>query len=188
MERMAERYESWIDRQIRLAQERGEFDDLPGSGQPISGAGEHYDAEWWIKDLIQREKLSGLAPATLGLRKEVENIESRLAALKSEQGRAGIRRRPQRAHRQGEPWSPRRPTGGAAAGRRRRGRCHLARHSVAAATAVARAGSTLAEQEDRADQEHRDDDDRDPDRDAVGVCARHGAILPPAPENRRRWK
>jgi len=85
MERMAERYESWIDRQIRLAQERGEFDDLPGSGQPISGAGEHYDAEWWIKDLIQREKLSGLAPATLGLRKEVENIESRLAALKSEQ-------------------------------------------------------------------------------------------------------
>jgi hypothetical protein len=81
---MAERYESWIDRQIRLAQERGEFDDLPGSGQPLPGAGDHYDPEWWLKDLVRRENLTGLAPTTLALRKEVDNLESRLAALKSE--------------------------------------------------------------------------------------------------------
>lgn len=30
-------FESWIDRQIREAQERGEFDDLPGAGEPIKG-------------------------------------------------------------------------------------------------------------------------------------------------------
>lgn len=82
---MTERYESWIDRQIRLAQERGEFDDLPGSGKPIPGAGEHYDEEWWLKDLVRREKLTGLAPATLALRKEVETLDATLAKLKSEQ-------------------------------------------------------------------------------------------------------
>jgi hypothetical protein len=33
------RYESLIEQQIRLAQERGEFDNLPGSGRPAPGAG-----------------------------------------------------------------------------------------------------------------------------------------------------
>jgi DnaJ family protein C protein 28 len=28
-------WQSWVDRQIREAQERGEFEDLPGIGQPI---------------------------------------------------------------------------------------------------------------------------------------------------------
>ena len=28
-------WESWIDQQIREAQERGEFDDLPGKGRPL---------------------------------------------------------------------------------------------------------------------------------------------------------
>jgi hypothetical protein len=30
-------YESWVDRQIREAIERGEFDNLPGQGKPIKG-------------------------------------------------------------------------------------------------------------------------------------------------------
>lgn len=29
-------YESWIDRQIRQAQERGDFDNLPGHGRPLA--------------------------------------------------------------------------------------------------------------------------------------------------------
>ncbi|SMC89901.1 DUF1992 domain-containing protein [Lentzea albidocapillata] len=33
-------FESWIDRQIREAQERGEFDNLPSAGKPLPGAGE----------------------------------------------------------------------------------------------------------------------------------------------------
>lgn len=28
-------WESWIDQAIREAQERGEFDDLPGRGKPL---------------------------------------------------------------------------------------------------------------------------------------------------------
>jgi hypothetical protein len=31
----ASRFESLLDRQIRAAQERGEFDDLPGAGKPL---------------------------------------------------------------------------------------------------------------------------------------------------------
>jgi hypothetical protein len=31
------RCEDWIERQIREAQERGAFDDLPGAGKPIPG-------------------------------------------------------------------------------------------------------------------------------------------------------
>jgi hypothetical protein len=81
---MGERYESWVDKQIRMAEERGEFDNLPGTGKPLPGSGEHYDEEWWLKSLIERERLTGLAPATLALRKEVEELDSLLASKKSE--------------------------------------------------------------------------------------------------------
>lgn len=69
-----------------MAEERGEFDNLPGSGKPLPGAGEHYDEEWWLKGLIERERLTGLAPATLALRKEVEELDSKLASHKTEEG------------------------------------------------------------------------------------------------------
>ncbi|MBO4270614.1 DUF1992 domain-containing protein [Microbispora triticiradicis] len=72
-------FESWIDRQIREAAERGEFDDLPGAGKPIPGAGEPYDEMWWIKQKMRAENLSFPLPETLALRKEAE--EARAAAL-----------------------------------------------------------------------------------------------------------
>ena len=50
-------YESHIDRQIREAQELGEFDDLPGAGKPLPGFGQEYDENWWLKQLIEREKM-----------------------------------------------------------------------------------------------------------------------------------
>jgi Domain of unknown function (DUF1992) len=77
---VGEWYESRIDRQIREAQERGDFDNLPGAGKPLPDRGELYDEEWWLKDLVRREKLSGLAPTSLRLRKEVEDLAARLAA------------------------------------------------------------------------------------------------------------
>ncbi|KAA9379225.1 DUF1992 domain-containing protein [Microbispora cellulosiformans] len=72
-------FESWIDRQIREAAERGEFDNLPGAGKPIPGAGEPYDEMWWIKQKMRAENLSFPLPGTLALRKEAE--EARAAAL-----------------------------------------------------------------------------------------------------------
>lgn len=77
-------YESHIDRQIREATERGEFDNLPGLGKPLPDRGESYDEEWWLKDLIRRENLTGLAPGTLQLRKEVEEVDRTAAAEHSE--------------------------------------------------------------------------------------------------------
>lgn len=81
---MTSSYESHIDRQIREAQERGDFDDLPGLGKPLPDRGELYDEDWWLKDLIRRENLTGLAPGTLKLRKEAEDISEAAAAKKTE--------------------------------------------------------------------------------------------------------
>lgn len=63
------RFESWLDRQIRQARERGEFDDLPGAGQPLSDLEKPYDEMWWVKRKLRDENLSYLPPS-LALRKE----------------------------------------------------------------------------------------------------------------------
>jgi hypothetical protein len=81
---MSSWYESHIDRQIREAQERGEFDDLPGAGKPLPDHGELYDEEWWIKDLARREGLPGGIPPTLRLRREVEDLPADLPKFKTE--------------------------------------------------------------------------------------------------------
>jgi Domain of unknown function (DUF1992) len=73
-------WESWLDRQIREAEERGEFDDLPGAGQPIPGLDKPFDDQWWVKDKLRREGLTYMAPST-ALRKEAN--DARLAALRA---------------------------------------------------------------------------------------------------------
>jgi hypothetical protein len=49
-------FESWIDRQIREATERGEFDNLPGAGKPLKLRYPN-DPDWWIKQKIEDEDL-----------------------------------------------------------------------------------------------------------------------------------
>lgn len=49
-----ERFESHVDRLIREAEARGEFDDLPGAGEPIPGAGSVDDPLWWIRGWVKR--------------------------------------------------------------------------------------------------------------------------------------
>ena len=77
-------YESWIDRQIREAQERGEFDDLPGTGKPIEGLGGRQDENWWIKGLIERENIHGVLPGSLSLQKETVEIVDTVADCRTE--------------------------------------------------------------------------------------------------------
>jgi hypothetical protein len=79
-----ERYESWVDRQVREAQERGEFDDLPGAGRPIPGLKRPHDPNWWVKGLIEREKISAPLPPALSLRREVEQLPATLADAREE--------------------------------------------------------------------------------------------------------
>ena len=73
---MADRYETSIDRQLREAQERGEFDNLKGAGRPLPGYGGGYDEDWWVKDWVQREgEAGGVLPPTPALRREREDLE-----------------------------------------------------------------------------------------------------------------
>ncbi len=82
-------YESPLDRQIREAQERGEFDNLPGSGKPIPGRGEPYDENWWVKDWVRRENITGVLPTSLRLRRQAEDLMQEVAKKPTE---AAVRR------------------------------------------------------------------------------------------------
>ena len=77
-------YESRIDRQIREAQERGEFDDLPGTGKPLPPTGGEFDPDWWLRDLARREDLSMALPPAFALRREVEDLPLKLARKRTE--------------------------------------------------------------------------------------------------------
>ncbi len=77
-------FESWIDRQIREARERGEFDNLPGAGKPIPGLGGRQDDNWWVKGLMERENLKPLLPTTLSLRKEAAELLATVAKERTE--------------------------------------------------------------------------------------------------------
>ena len=76
-------FETWIDRQIREAQERGEFDDLPGKGKPLKGIDQPHDELWWVKQLIERENLS-YTPPGLALRRLAEEALDRIKTMTSE--------------------------------------------------------------------------------------------------------
>jgi Domain of unknown function (DUF1992) len=62
---------TWVERRIREATERGEFDNLPGAGKPIPDLDEPHDELWWVKRKLRREHLAYLPP-TIALRKEAE--------------------------------------------------------------------------------------------------------------------
>lgn len=42
---------------IREAIEKGEFDDLPGEGRPIPGAGGVDDDLWWVRRWVKRNRI-----------------------------------------------------------------------------------------------------------------------------------
>ncbi|MER6469517.1 DUF1992 domain-containing protein [Streptomyces collinus] len=77
-------FESWVDKQIRDAQGRGEFERLPGVGEPLpADLDSTYDELWWVKRKMAREGLAVLPPA-LALRKEAEDALAAAYAAPSE--------------------------------------------------------------------------------------------------------
>ncbi|MGW2062795.1 DnaJ family domain-containing protein [Streptomyces sp. NPDC001937] len=76
-------FESWVDKQIREAEQRGDFSQLPGFGKPLPGIDRPYDETWWIKAKMQREGVSMLPPA-LALRKEAEDTHAAVSEARSE--------------------------------------------------------------------------------------------------------
>jgi len=73
-----QRQQEWVDQQLRIAMERGDFDNLPGAGKPIKDLGAEHDPDWWLKRLIEREKISGVLPPALQLRKDDAELDARL--------------------------------------------------------------------------------------------------------------
>jgi hypothetical protein len=80
-----ERFETWVERQIREATERGEFDNLPGEGQPIPGLTGRDDDDWWVTRFLEREKLPMPLPPSLALRREAAALRETLADVRDEE-------------------------------------------------------------------------------------------------------
>lgn len=45
------------ENRIRTAMEEGKFDNLAGTGRPLSDIDEPYDPDWWVKKWIRREQV-----------------------------------------------------------------------------------------------------------------------------------
>jgi hypothetical protein len=78
--------EDWVEAQIKQAQHRGEFDNLPGEGKPLPKLADAHDPDWWVKDFIRREKIEtdALLPPSVQLRKEKQALQEKLAVLRTE--------------------------------------------------------------------------------------------------------
>jgi hypothetical protein len=76
--------EAWVKRQIRLAQERGQLDDLPGAGKPLPKRGG--DVMDWVAQKLRDENhdVTALLPPSLALPKEVEALPARLMTVRTE--------------------------------------------------------------------------------------------------------
>lgn len=77
-------FESWVERQVRQARERGSFDGLPGTGKPLQPAA--FDELAWVREKLRREDLpvSALLPPSLAVAKQVEDLPVRVARERSE--------------------------------------------------------------------------------------------------------
>ena len=67
-------WESAVERQIREAQERGDFDDLPGRGQPLPH--EPWEGEWGLAHHILKQAGETLPWIALG--RDIEGAQARL--------------------------------------------------------------------------------------------------------------
>jgi len=68
---LAAPFESWVEQQIREAQEKGVFDNLPGAGKPLPDLDDPPDPMWWVKRKLRDENLS-LLPGALQIRVDLE--------------------------------------------------------------------------------------------------------------------
>jgi hypothetical protein len=74
----------YVDGQIRAAMARGEFDDLPLAGKPLPARVYRHDPDWWLKQLMERENVSGVLPPALALRREDAELDDLLDTSGSE--------------------------------------------------------------------------------------------------------
>jgi hypothetical protein len=81
---MMEARAQYVELSIQQAMRRGDFDNLPGAGKPIPNLGQIHDPDWWIREKIERENITGIGPPALTLRTEDANLDSRVDKAASE--------------------------------------------------------------------------------------------------------
>jgi DnaJ family protein C protein 28 len=90
----AKRLSNYIEEHIREAQERGEFDNLPGAGKPLALDDDSYAGDNALAYHLLRS--NGFAPPEIELAREIrterERIEARLAKLVQRGGALRARR------------------------------------------------------------------------------------------------
>lgn len=76
---------SWVDLEIEQAERRGDFANLPGAGKPLKNV-EKSDPDWWVKQMIEREKLdlSAAMPTVMALRQERRSYPESLVGVSDE--------------------------------------------------------------------------------------------------------
>lgn len=74
-----------IEGALEEAIARGDFDDLPGAGQPLDLRDRH-DPDWWIKRRLADDDIDrdALLPVVMLLRREAEQMDAVLAELPDE--------------------------------------------------------------------------------------------------------
>lgn len=75
----------WVDTIVDQAIRRGEFDDLPLAGKPIPGLTGGYDPDWWLKRLVERERITGVLPPAQ-LRRDDAELDDVLDREPTEEG------------------------------------------------------------------------------------------------------
>ncbi|MDH6236788.1 DUF1992 domain-containing protein [Cryobacterium sp. CG_9.6] len=80
---MIEARAQYVEMAIQQAIRRGDFDNLPGAGKPLPNLQNAYDPDWWIRQKIESEKITGLGPPALTLRTEHAALDARLDATTS---------------------------------------------------------------------------------------------------------
>lgn len=83
--------ESAVEKAIREAVERGDFDDLPGKGKPLPNLSDTSEG-WWVRQYVRREGVpsDALLPVGVQLRKELERLPETVRDLPSEQAVRGV--------------------------------------------------------------------------------------------------
>src|SRR5262245_50521300 len=82
--------ENLIDKMIREAMERGEFDDLPGKGKPLDLEA-YFAAPEDVRLGYSVLKSAGCLPVEVELQKEIESLKARLDACDDERERQSLR-------------------------------------------------------------------------------------------------
>jgi DnaJ-like protein len=88
-------WESAVDKQIREAEERGDFDNLPGKGQPLRL--EAWDDEWALAYHVLKQAGETLPWIALG--QEIESARERLRRMLAEMPRIPVSERPRARQR-----------------------------------------------------------------------------------------